>query len=79
MATRSTPYTETHPDGRDGDLEASRRDIQIVSNYIREHVPGVEAQPCIVETAMYTVSTEQNIQSTFDTFVIFIIYVISIS
>ena len=43
-----------NPDERD--RQKNQEDIEIISRYITEHMPGLENKPAIVESCLYTVS-----------------------
>ena len=45
------------PDKRDYNIQGEpQTDIEYLKKYVARHLPGLEAEPSIVETCMYTVS-----------------------
>lgn len=46
--------SETDPDQRD--KQTDRSDIDILQRYIRRCLPGLDPEPAVVESCMYTVS-----------------------
>ena len=45
------------PDDRDKAAKGEQGDIKMLQKYVRDHFPGLEDEPAVVEQCMYTVST----------------------
>ncbi|XP_072047430.1 peroxisomal sarcosine oxidase-like [Amphiura filiformis] len=55
-------WREIDPDERDYKIQGeSQVDIEFLKKYVRRHFPGLEAEPAIVETCMYTCTPTEDI------------------
>ena len=55
MITRGEPPEHyLHPDQRDE--KGHKLMVDLVTEYVKKHLPGIEPTPCILEPAVYTVS-----------------------
>jgi sarcosine oxidase/L-pipecolate oxidase len=52
---------EIDPDNRDDvDEEIQKKYVRAMSDYIKEHMPGLHASPSITESCIYTLTPDEN-------------------